>query len=264
MLIESYESMEWYLYAIAFLGGLFAGSLNTLSGNGSAITITILTEIIGLPGNLANGTNRLGVFTQGIASTIGFLKTHKFHFKRDRALIILTTLGAIGGFVLAISVSNEEFKTVFKYLMILMLFSLLIRPKKWLIESTAESGLSKWIAYPLFVAIGFYGGFIQMGTGILFLIVMVLGVRYSLMDANFLKAFIFPFYTVIGIIVFHFQGLIHWEFGLVMALGQIIGGYWTAFYAAKNENAKLWAYRLLIVAMVLALVKLFNLHTFFL
>ena len=256
--------MEWHLYLIAFLGGLFAGSLNTLSGNGSAITLTILTEIIGLPGNLANGTNRIGVFAQGIASTAGFLKTYKFQFKRDRALIILTTIGAIGGFVLAISVSNEEFKTAFKYLMIFMLFFVLIRPKKWLIESTVESGLSKWIAYPLFVAVGFYGGFIQMGTGILFLIVMVLGMRYSLMDSNFLKAFIFPFYTIIGIIIFYFQGLIHWEFGLVMAIGQSIGGYFMAFYASKNENAKLWAYRLLVVAMVLAIIKLFNLHTFIL
>ena len=255
--------MEWYLYIIALLGGLFAGSLNTLAGNGSAIILTILTEIIGLPGNLANGTNRLGVFTQSIASTLGFLKNNKLHFKRAKAIIILVTLGSLVGFFLAISVSNENFKFVFKYMMIIMLLSVLVRPKRWMIESTTQSRLSKWIAYPVFFALGFYGGFIQMGMGVMFLIVMVLGARYSLMDANFLKVFIFALYTIVGIIIFYLQGLIDWEVGLAIALGQSIGGYFTAFYASKSEKAKLWAYRLLIVSMILALVKLFNLHRFF-
>ena len=56
--------LEWYHYLIAILGSALAGSINTLAGNGSAITLTILTEPIGLPGNLANGTNRIGIFTQ--------------------------------------------------------------------------------------------------------------------------------------------------------------------------------------------------------
>ena len=255
--------MEWYLYLIALLGGLFAGSLNTLAGNGSAIILTILTEIIGLPGNLANGTNRVGIFTQGVASTIGFLKNNRLNFKRDRAIIILTTFGALVGFFLAISVSDEEFKSVFKYLMVFIFFSVLIRPKKWLKESTTESNLPKWIVYPLFIALGFYGGFIQMGMAVVFLIVTVLGLKYSLMDANFLKVFILALYTAVGIFIFHLKGLINWEIGLVIALGQSIGGYFTAFYASKNKNANLWAYRLLIVSLVLAIVKLFNLHALF-
>ena len=256
--------MEWYLYVIALLGGLFAGSLNTLAGNGSVITLTILTEIIGLPGNLANGTIRLAVFTQAVASAIGFSKNNKLHFKRDIAIIILMSIGALIGFFLAISVSNENFKSVFKYMTIIMLFSLLVRPKRWMIESTMESRLSKWVVYPMLFALGFYGGFIQLGVGVMFLIIMVLGAKYSLMDANFLKVFIFGTYTIAGIIIFHLQGLIDWKIGLVIALGQSIGGYFTAFYASKSEKAKLWAYRLLIISMILAIVKLFNLHRFLL
>ena len=64
--------MEWYEYLIAILGGAFAGVINTLAGNGSAITLTILTELIGLPGNLANGTNRVGIFTQSLFGVWAF------------------------------------------------------------------------------------------------------------------------------------------------------------------------------------------------
>jgi uncharacterized membrane protein YfcA len=52
--------LHWYHYAIAIIGSAVAGSINTLAGNGSAITLTILTELLGLPGNMANGTNRVG------------------------------------------------------------------------------------------------------------------------------------------------------------------------------------------------------------
>jgi uncharacterized membrane protein YfcA len=65
--------MEWYIYPIAVLGGFVAGIINTLAGNGSAITLSILTEVIGLPGNLANGTNRVGVLMQGIAGTLSLI-----------------------------------------------------------------------------------------------------------------------------------------------------------------------------------------------
>ncbi len=42
--------IEWYHYAIAIAGGVVAGAINTLAGNGSAITLSILTEVMGLPG----------------------------------------------------------------------------------------------------------------------------------------------------------------------------------------------------------------------
>ena len=64
--------METSHYIIAVLGGAFAGVINTLAGNGSAITLTILTELLGLPGNMANGTNRVGIIAQSAASNYTF------------------------------------------------------------------------------------------------------------------------------------------------------------------------------------------------
>ena len=41
-------------------GGLLAGVLNTLAGGGSLLTVPLLV-LLGLPGTVANGTNRIGV-----------------------------------------------------------------------------------------------------------------------------------------------------------------------------------------------------------
>ena len=53
--------MDTFQYVIVISGGILAGIINTLAGNGSAITLTILSEMMGLPGNIANATNRIGI-----------------------------------------------------------------------------------------------------------------------------------------------------------------------------------------------------------
>mgnify|MGYP002624932781 FL=1 len=256
--------MELYQYIIAIVGGAFAGAVNTLAGNGSAVTLTILTEVIGLPGNLANGTNRVGVLTQGWASTYAFYKNGKLQLKKSRLYIISTIIGAVAGVILAIWVSNEQFISVFSYLMILMLFVILVKPQRWLRETDDSSNPNPLISIPMFLALGFYGGFIQMGMGVFFLAAMVLGAKYSLLDANVVKSFVVAAYTIVVIAIFHWQGLVDWKVGGILAIGQTAGGYFTAHYASIYKQANLWAHRLLVVVVILAIVKLFDLHLLFL
>jgi len=52
-------------------GGFAAGVINTLAGGGSLITVGLLV-FLGLPGTLANGTNRIGVLVQNLTSAWRF------------------------------------------------------------------------------------------------------------------------------------------------------------------------------------------------
>lgn len=88
---------------------------------------------------------------------------------KSRHIIILTIIGAIMGVYTATIVSNAQFLTVFKYLLIVMLLVVLINPERWLIEAGIKK-LPHWISVPAFLLLGFYGGFIQMGMGIFFLL----------------------------------------------------------------------------------------------
>ena len=255
--------LEVYHYVIAIIGSAIAGAINTLAGNGSAITLTILTEVIGLPANLANGTNRVGIVTQSMASTYAFYKNGKLNLQRSGLYIILITLGAIVGVLVAIWVSNEQFKAVFRFLMIVMLFVILVKPKRWLRSTDYNSKLPLWMSIPIFLGLGFYGGFIQMGMGVFFLATMVLVAKYSIMDSNAVKSFVIWIYTAIIIFIFQWQGLIDWRVGAIMAVGQTTGGYLTAHYGSKYEQANVWAHRVLVVVVILAILKLFNVQNWF-
>ncbi len=253
--------MEYSLieYIIIILGSFIAGCINTLAGSGSAITLAILTEVMGLPGNVANGTNRIGVVAQGGLSSYVFHKNGKLDLKIGLPIIVFVTIGSLFGVYVATIISNDQFKEVFKYIMVLMLVVILVNPKRWLTQSEDPKPISLWIGIPLFLAVGFYGGFIQMGMGIFFLAVLVLASRFDIIQGNAIKAFTVTFYTVFVIIIFQLNGLIDWKAGLLLAVGQMVGGYVTAEFASNYKGADVWAYRILVLIVIVVILKLFGL-----
>ncbi len=251
--------MDLFLYAIIFLGGVLAGIINTLAGNGSAITLTILSEMMGLPGNVANATNRIGIVGQSMTSFYVFQRKGLVDFSRTWHYLILMILGSLGGVWLALTISNKAFIEVFRFLMILMLIVILIKPERWLRETDINHKPSLWISVPIALIIGFYGGFIQMGMGIFFLIIMVLGAKFSLADANILKIAGVGLYTFLALVIFAFMGIVDWEAGLLIAVAQTFGGYLGAVFASNNPNANKWAHRLLIVMVIISIIQLFDL-----
>ncbi len=251
--------MDFYLYIIAIVGGALAGAINTLAGSGSAITLTILTELMGLPPNMANGTNRIGILTQCWAGTYAFHKNGKLPLNNKTWLyVILTVVGAIAGVIVAVYVSNEQFKAVFSGLMVLLLFVILVKPKRWLQESDFDKKVNLCLAIPLYLALGFYGGFIQMGMGVFCLAVLVLVSHYNIIEGNAVKSFMVAIYTIIVIAIFQWKGLIDWKIGGIMAIGQTFGGWATATFASRYPKADVWAYRLLVVVVIFAILKLFG------
>ena len=249
--------MEWYEIIIALLGSALAGGINTLAGNGSAITLGILTEVLGLSPNVANATNRIGILTQNIAGGFVFYRNGRLNVSQSWFSIVITTLGALLGIWVAMLVSNEQFKIVFKVLLVVMLVFVLVNPGRWLRETDPNRKLSPWLSVPVFLALGFYGGFIQMGMGIFFLAAMVLGAHFSLTDSNAVKTVVVGVYTFLAVIIFGWNGQINWLIGGVMAIGQSIGGYFTAQFASNSPRANWWAHRILVVVIVATIIKMF-------
>ena len=238
-------------------GGLLAGIINTLAGNGSAITLSILTEVLGLPPTVANATNRIGICTQTYAANYVFHKNGQIKWRSSLYILIPIIAGSIAGIYVAMNVSNEQFRAVFSYLMIFVLFVLLVNPKRWLHDGVVVRDLHPLISIPVYTALGFYGGFIQMGMGIFFLVFMVLGLRWNLTQANALKSVVISIYTTIAILIFHYHGLIDWRIGGIMAIGQTTGGWLAANFLSKSKQANVWAHRILVVMVIVMLVRLF-------
>ena len=140
--------------------------------------------------------------------------------------------------------------------MLLTLFFILIKPSRWLKPTENDFKLSPALAVVLFIPLGFYGGFIQMGMGIFFLIIMVILAKVSIMESNAVKIFVVMLYTVIALAVFAYNGLIDWKLGGIMAIGQATGGWIGAELGSKWKYADKAAYYMLVLIVSLISIRL--------
>ena len=245
-------------YIIIVGGGFLAGVINTLAGFGSIITLTLLMEVMGLPGIIANATNRVNIGMMNASSTFSFYTNGKLKLKGTSIFLVALVIGAIIGLILVSQVSNEQFREIFKYLLILFIPIILFKPSRLINSDDAIFSLPKPIILILFFLAGLYGGFIQMGIGVFILLLTVSITKLDLIESNAFKVASIGVYTLVAIIVFQLQGLIVWKAGLLIGVAQALGGYVTAKFASINSNANKWAYRMLIVVLVLAILRIFE------
>lgn len=238
--------------------GLMAGMINTLAGNGSAITLAVLLEFFGLPAHMANGTNRIGVLAQTTASVLSFQREGRLDIRNNIPPILLPVGGAFLGIYLAINISAEGFVTIYKYLLLLMLIIILVNPKRWIqsAPNINDRKQKKWL-WPVYFALGVYGGFIQMGMGIFALAVFVLLGNKDMISANVLKALIIALFTIAAVAIFAWQGMVHWGYGITLGIGQMAGGWFTAQFASRHPKAGMVAYYLLILCIGGAIYSVF-------
>lgn len=248
----------WDLLAFAFAGAFLTGIINALAGNGSVITLSILTEVLGMPGNLANGTNRIGVLMNSIGAFTGFLGKRDVKYKTYWSFIWPVIVGSVVGTFVATQVTSDQFMLVFKVLMVVMLFVVLVNPERWLISQAGRSNVSPWLLYPILLALGFYGGFIQMGMGVFYLAILVLITKLPIIESNMVKAIAVGLFSIISVILFGLANQIHWGVGLLMGSAQFIGGWLAAHYASRFREAAKVAYGILLIAIAISILKLFN------
>lgn len=250
--------IEFWVYPLAILAGILAGIVNTLAGSGSLITLPMLV-FLGLPSNVANATNRVGIVVQNIVGVSTFQRSGKLNLANSTWLIVAAIPGAIAGAWAASNLGEAQMDLIIGTIMVVMLFVILFEPERWLRQHSAvQTGRPNiWILLT-FVGIGFYGGFIQASVGILILATLVLGQNYSLAHANAIKLVVVLIVTLVAMVVFASENLIAWGPGLLMAVGQSIGAWLAARFATTNTNAAVWTRRLLIVVVVIAIFQFFG------
>lgn len=250
------------LYALIALCGAFSGFVATLAGLGSVLTLYILIEVVGLDSDIANGTNRIGIMAMTLMALPTFYKKGHLNFKKSWWIILSIFVGAIGGAILAAQyIGNDAFKDIFKYLLLVMLVLVLTNPKKWIRVTDYNYEMSKWLL-PVFVLMGFYAGFIQVGTGVFLVIFLALVGRYSLLDSNGIKLAAIALYTLACIVIFALENKINWEIGIVLAIGQGFGAYIAAKFATSYPKSNGFVRYLLIIMLLIAIIQMFKLHTY--
>jgi len=249
--------VEWYLVVAVIAAGFGAGFINTLAGSGSLITLPLLI-FLGLPANVANGTNRVGVLIQNMVSVGSFQQQQTLDWRGGLILAIPAIFGSLLGAQIAVNLNEQLMRQTIGALMVVMLIVILVRPKRWLQgHPQATQKRPGWVQIALFFAIGIYGGFIQAGVGIFLLAGLVLSIGYNLVWANAVKVLIILCFTVSALVVFVLNQQVWWGIGFLLAIGNAVGGWIAARLAV--ERGAIFVRWLLIAVIAVSAAQLLGL-----
>lgn len=204
--------------------GFIAGVINTMAGGGSNLTLPALM-MLGLPADVANATNRVGVFMQSLVGFRGFQRHGQMPLQDIRGILLPTLTGGLTGAVLASWMPTSVLKPVLLITMISMSVIILVRPATVIPEPGEPH---RWVsdsrsAFSMLFLAGVYGGFVQAGVGFVLIAAIAGGLRYDLIKTNALKVACTVAFTAVALSVFILRGQVSWLPGMVLAAATMSG-----------------------------------------
>lgn len=238
---------------ILFFAGALAAFLNVNAGGGSTLTLPALI-FLGLDPTMANGTNRLGILVQNAAAVYSFKQEKFYELKNSLILSALTLPGAIAGALLAVKLEDKVFQNILAVVMIFIVITMLI-PKKKTKQENNDITLD-WKTIISLLAVGFYGGFIQVGVGFLLMATFQNLMKLNLIKVNMHKVFVVFVYTIPAFLIFIFTNNVDWYYGLILSAGTAFGAWWGVKLSIKKGEKFIKV--VLIIAILIMALKLLN------
>lgn len=242
----------YHYIAIALLG-IIASIINIVAGGGSNLVLPVLM-MFGITPDVANASNRVGVFLESLIGIRGFAQAKKIPSTSALIPILVPTLlgGAVGA-TLAAFLPNTLLKPILLLTMLFVAGCAVFKPK-WFSHQAKEhiQAISPFAWLCLF-GTGIYGGFVQGGVGLLMIPVLAGILAYDIVRTNALKVICTLGFTSISLLIFILNDKIWWEVGLILALGNMLGA-WIGVKVALNISTQ--TLRWLIFLMTLIAVTL--------
>lgn len=245
---------EWYYYPLLIVVGFVVGFINTLAGGGSLLSLPVLI-FLGLPSNVANGTNRVAIVIQTAIATAGFKSKGVSTFPFNVYLGLAAFLGSIIGANLAVDIKGETFNKILSMVMMAVVFIILFKPKIKITDLEERlTGKYLWLGLVVFFLFGIYGGFINAGLGFIMILFLHYVNRMNLVRANVTKVMVVFVYMLSALAVFVLNDKVNWKIGLILAIGNGTGAWFASRIAVTKGDGLIKTF--LIVMVVIMSIKL--------
>ncbi|MGH7237557.1 MAG: sulfite exporter TauE/SafE family protein [Candidatus Saccharimonadales bacterium] len=217
--------------------GLIAGTMNALGGGGSLIAFPVLLAA-GLPAIAANATIDIVILPGQLASAFGYRKFLRKLPRKYLFLLLPLIIGSAIGATVLRHTSNDQFSRLVPYLIAVAVLLFAFQPllHKHLHQHIKHRKKSiKPLVYISLVLlpIAFYGGFFLAGLGFLMLAFLGFTSLDDMHQMNALKNLANIAIVAASIITLASGDIFDWHYGLVMAGGNLFGGYFGAQLAQK-------------------------------
>ena len=193
---------------------------------------------MGVPATVANGTNRIAILAQMVVATATFCKRGYADLRLSVSLALAALPGAILGAYIGAHVGGVWFNRALAVIMLGVMVSMALdrRAEARAVSQPTARRARPALAHLLVGILGFYGGFIQVGVGLLLMPALSRTLGLDLVRVNMHKSFIILVYTVAALAIFAWQTEILWVAGLCLAGGGAIGSWLSVhFQISKGE-----------------------------
>ncbi|PSB66286.1 hypothetical protein C7B79_01800 [Chroococcidiopsis cubana CCALA 043] len=200
-----------------------AGIIDTIAGGGGMLTLPALLSVGVSPAN-ALATNKLQSIFGTASSSFHFFRQERVDITKSWLVVACTFVGAALGAVVVQLINPTFLSRVVPFLLIAAAIYILFSPS--LSDSDARQRVSQ-LAFALTagIGIGFYDGFFGPGTGSFFAIAFVTLLGYNATKATANTKVMNLASNCASVLFFILGGKTIWILGLLMGMGQVLGGY---------------------------------------
>jgi len=246
--------MELLTVIILFIGGLFSGTINTIVGGGSIISVPLLITL-GLPTHLAIGTNRFAmVFNTGVGA-IDYYRKVKYKINLALFLTLFASIGSYLGANIVLQIDEKILEYIIGILMLIMGATIFYKKKFGLEERKINLTKRNYILITILsFLLGIYGGFFGGGISTMFTFLFISFFGISFIKSAGITRFIVSILSMIAVLIFLINMKIDFLFGTILAISFIAGAKIGVKLALKVGN--IWIRRLFIFLTVISSMRL--------
>src|SRR5262245_32141972 len=160
------------------------GAINNLAGAAGVLGLIAFEDACGLSHTVANGSLRLAAITIGLGGWYGFRSRGVRIPRRAWALALWTVPGAVLGVILALELPLWVWRSYLLAVMVAVLWQQLGNQGGVAASRPSPPGL---LAYSALVLVGLHMGFVQVGVGLVAILVLTHFHSRDLVEVNTTK-----------------------------------------------------------------------------
>lgn len=245
--------MEFWQIGLLALAGIAAGWLNVMAGGGSLLTIPIML-FMGVPGTVANGTNRIAILAQNVIAVGTFFRRGLSDLRLSCSLAAAAAVGAVAGAHVGLELDDVWFNRILAGVMIAVMLIMATGGLSKNQQTGGERPQRLALGHVLMVGAGFWGGFMHIGVGFILMPILHRVMGLNLVLTNMHKVFVVLVYIPITLWIFAAHLELLWWTGLGLGIGNALGGWLGA--RTVIARGEVWIRRIMFAALSMFIIKL--------
>lgn len=211
-------------YVAASAAAVGAGAVNALAGGGTLISFPVLSAL-GVPAVTANATNTVALCPGYVGGTYTLRAEIEASGESLRGRLIVSSLGGLVGALALLFTSNEFFRAVVPYLILLSCLLLAVQDRvRAMVAAHGEHARLPVLELGGVFLAGVYGGYFGAGLGIMLIAVLGLFSSVPFAQLNAVKQPIAASINLAAAAFLVFSGKVDWTYAAVMAPAALVGG----------------------------------------